>query len=111
LGEEYTHLTLPNGKRKYLYFRKTEVKVSLYSGESLLSKPIEEILHEAERAKITHLAQIEEENKILDGNKHFFDTVSSSSQRNDQLWVEKYSPRNFSQVMLLLFIFLTRISC
>lgn len=77
LGEEYESITLPNGKRKYLYFRKTEPKSLFSERESLLSKPMEEILKEAEQRKITALSSYEE-NTIPEARDLFFGDQSKA---------------------------------
>jgi hypothetical protein len=104
LGDDCQSVTLPNGKRKYIYYRRDPPLKSVISErDSLLSKPIEEILREAERKKIASLAAHEE--NTLDGSRELFSGESSLSASTNplsharqQLWVDKYAPKAFSQV-------------
>lgn len=108
LGDDCQSVTLPNGKRKYIYHRRDgeapPLKSVISERDSLLSKPIEEILREAERKKIASLAAHEENN--LNGSRELFSGETSSSSitnplsyARQQLWVDKYAPKSFSQVL------------
>jgi hypothetical protein len=112
LGAECESVTLPNGKRKYIYYRKiSEGNGSYFSlRDSLLSRPIEEILKEAERNKITRLASSSslDASSSLPSSNESTDAVASPMKQQGstllskahQLWVDKYSPKSFPQVPL-----------
>jgi hypothetical protein len=102
LGEDSETVTLPNGKRKYLYYRQQKKKSEddgKYSlRDSLLSRPIEEILKEAERNKIIRLASSSSSSSsttsLAPGQGN---TLLSKAH---QLWVDKYAPKSFPQVFI-----------
>jgi hypothetical protein len=102
LGDDCQSVTLPNGKRKYIYYRRdSSLKAAVSEREALLSKPIEEILREAERKKIASLAALE--GNVPEGSRELFsgeDSSAAASQQRQQLWVDKYAPKSFSQVCL-----------
>ena len=109
-NEDYATITLASGTRRYL--RKRRVQSSADSHvveEGMLSRPMKEILKEAEAEKIKKLAtKHTKASEMHMSQSHSMDTSTNSSSNKDvlpalsqdkELWVDKYSPKSFTQVL------------
>ena len=91
---DYPTVTLSSGKRKYLRGRTSHCNLkSMHSCEGILSQPMTEILKEAEKRKAEKLAF---ESEASFDTKDAISSVHKSGK--SELWVDKYSPRSFTQV-------------
>ena len=91
----YTTIHLQNGQLKYVYrndsnLQFNDMKINKIS--SLLTKSYDELCKEVEQTEINRLVQKQNVTKERE------DTIDKKYSVNGQLWVDKYSPKSFSQV-------------
>ena len=107
-NEEYATITIANGARKYLRPRTAparDASVALPASGGILDRPMSAVLKEAEESKTLKLAA--ERTRALEKQRMLSTAIPSASDTSidipafnldKELWVDKYSPKSFTQV-------------